>query len=375
MRFHRTPRLLLVCALVCAAIVGAPSGATGAPASASADVQSQAAAAKKRLASMQSQLSAGLAGYQTAANDLAATRKSIARSRQRLVELDGAIQEDSARLSGQADFLYRTRGVGFVDALFTADSFEEFSSRLRVITQIAGEDAQLLASLKSHREELAQERAALDAKQKRQAALLRKVSARRDMLQAAVNNQQAYADGLSAKVSELLAAEQKAAAAAAAAKTTASKGSAPKTQSPKKAGAKPATPAKTPSDRTVPALALATIEGRSGQWWVMASEATKYRPTGVAFDGVSTEYGNADASGGTASGRRFNENELTCAHKTLPFGTRLAVSRGGKKVIVIVTDRGPYTSGRVLDLSRRAARLVGLDGVGRVHCEVVQRAP
>lgn len=58
----------------------------------------------------------------------------------------------------------------------------------------------------------------------------------------------------------------------------------------------------------------------------------------------------------TASGAIFNNNALTCAHKTLPFGTRLKVTsvKTGKSVEVTVTDRGPFTKGRHLDLSKKA---------------------
>jgi len=121
-------------------------------------------------------------------------------------------------------------------------------------------------------------------------------------------------------------------------------------------------------------LGVAAIEGRNGTYVVMASEPKKYRATGVTFSGVSSEYSTADNGTGTASGRPLNDQELTCAHPSLKFGTRLAVTRGSRKVIVIVTDRGPYTGGRIMDLSNRAARLLGLDGVGSVKCEVVQSA-
>lgn len=77
----------------------------------------------------------------------------------------------------------------------------------------------------------------------------------------------------------------------------------------------------------------------------------------------------------TASGERFNPNGLTCAHRTLPFGTKLRVTniKTGKSVIVRVNDRGPFSHGRVLDLSFGAAREVGLvaSGVGRISFEIV----
>jgi len=64
----------------------------------------------------------------------------------------------------------------------------------------------------------------------------------------------------------------------------------------------------------------------------------------------------------TASGERLHQDSLTCAHRTYPFGTMLRVTNpsNGKQVIVRVTDRGPYVKGRIVDLSIRAARELGI---------------
>ena len=69
----------------------------------------------------------------------------------------------------------------------------------------------------------------------------------------------------------------------------------------------------------------------------------------------------------TANGERYNQNGLTAAHKTLPFGTRLRVCYR-RCAIVRVNDRGPYIHGREVDLSKGAADAIGLtaSGVGRV---------
>jgi rare lipoprotein A len=63
----------------------------------------------------------------------------------------------------------------------------------------------------------------------------------------------------------------------------------------------------------------------------------------------------------TASGERMNPAAMTAAHRTLPFGTRVRVTnrRNGKVVMVRINDRGPFVRGRVLDLSRAAARKLG----------------
>jgi rare lipoprotein A len=93
---------------------------------------------------------------------------------------------------------------------------------------------------------------------------------------------------------------------------------------------------------------------------------------GGSFSGMASFYGNESGSK-TASGQRFNQNAMTAAHRSLPFGTKLRVSHGGRSVVVTINDRGPFIRGRVLDLSTGAARAVGLTsaGVGRVTAEVI----
>ena len=79
----------------------------------------------------------------------------------------------------------------------------------------------------------------------------------------------------------------------------------------------------------------------------------------------------------TASGERLHPYSMTCAHRFYPFGTMLRVTNlsNGKVVIVRVTDRGPYARGRVIDLSRRAAQLLGMimQGIATVKVEVIDR--
>jgi rare lipoprotein A len=93
---------------------------------------------------------------------------------------------------------------------------------------------------------------------------------------------------------------------------------------------------------------------------------------GRSFSGMASYYGNESGSR-TASGQRFNQSAMTCAHRSLPFGTKLRVTHGDQSVVVTVNDRGPFVRGRVLDLSTGAARAIGLTsaGVGRVTAEVV----
>jgi len=107
-----------------------------------------------------------------------------------------------------------------------------------------------------------------------------------------------------------------------------------------------------------------------GDW--RNANASMGSTSGHSFSGMASFYGNESGSK-TASGQRFNQNAMTAAHRSLPFGTKLRVTHGGRSVVVTINDRGPFVRGRVLDLSTGAARAVGLTGagVGRVTAEVV----
>jgi rare lipoprotein A (peptidoglycan hydrolase) len=84
--------------------------------------------------------------------------------------------------------------------------------------------------------------------------------------------------------------------------------------------------------------------------------------------GVASFYGSEFEGRPTASGEVFDPTEHTAAHPSLPFGTQLQVTnqRNGRSVIVRVNDRGPFTGGRVIDLSKAAAREIGMVQSGTV---------
>lgn len=96
---------------------------------------------------------------------------------------------------------------------------------------------------------------------------------------------------------------------------------------------------------------------------------------GVAEQGVASWYGPGFRGKPTASGVPFRPARRTAAHKSLPFGTVVKVTRidTGRTVRVVINDRGPYVDGRIVDLSKRAARRLDLvdDGVAEVTLQVV----
>jgi rare lipoprotein A len=96
-------------------------------------------------------------------------------------------------------------------------------------------------------------------------------------------------------------------------------------------------------------------------------------PTQIASQGVASFYTEGQQ---TASGEKFDTNDLTAAHPTVPFGTRLRVTNvaTGRSVTVRVNDRGPYVPGRVVDVSHSAADALGMvgSGIAKVKLDVVQ---
>jgi rare lipoprotein A len=87
-----------------------------------------------------------------------------------------------------------------------------------------------------------------------------------------------------------------------------------------------------------------------------------------AYSGKASWYGGKHHGGPTASGERFNKNAMTAAHRTFPMGTRVRVTnlKNGKSVVVRINDRGPYSKGRIIDLSEAAAQKLDMIDAGVV---------
>lgn len=100
-------------------------------------------------------------------------------------------------------------------------------------------------------------------------------------------------------------------------------------------------------------------------------------PVRFYSDGMASWYGPGFHGNLSASGEPFNQYDMTAAHRTLPFGTRVRVTNAdnGRSVVVRINDRGPFTGGRVIDLSKGAAQVIGLmsSGVAPVRLEILGR--
>ncbi len=96
----------------------------------------------------------------------------------------------------------------------------------------------------------------------------------------------------------------------------------------------------------------------------------------TAVTGIASFYGDGFHGKKTASGEVYDQNRLTAAHRTLPFGTRVRVTNltNNQDVIVVINDRGPFAKGRIIDLSYAAAKKIGMiqAGTAKVKLEIIE---
>ncbi|MGH9810888.1 MAG: septal ring lytic transglycosylase RlpA family protein [Terriglobia bacterium] len=99
---------------------------------------------------------------------------------------------------------------------------------------------------------------------------------------------------------------------------------------------------------------------------------TAHAGDATTFSGEAAYY-SKDYKGLTASGAKYDPSKFTCAHRTLPFGTRLRVTdrRTKRTIVVTVTDRGPFNKNRVLDLSLAAAKALQMAERGLIKITAI----
>lgn len=107
-------------------------------------------------------------------------------------------------------------------------------------------------------------------------------------------------------------------------------------------------------------------------WITSQRMPSKYVATGDSWTCRASWYGNEFHGRRTASGEVFNQWDFTVAHRSLSFGTYVAIERNGRRIVARVTDRGPFISGREFDLSRGSAEALGISGVGTIKVQIVK---
>ncbi len=264
-------------------------------------------------------------------------------SRQRLEDAQAAYEERLVRL-------YKSGSTDPITILLGAESFSDFYTRLFMLTRIARHDREAYLDATVAKAAAEYEAALLDDLKVQDVELRQIKEQRLTELERAFQEQKLIVARLSKQERDLLA-QQRAQNALTRRQWEDSS---------------------IPPDQVVPLLP-AIVEPYTDVTFLVADyQPKKYRTTGKEMNAVCSWYGNEFHGRRTASGQIFNQNDLTCASRTLSFGTRLALTRGDRRIVVVVNDRGPFISGRDLDLSREAARQLGFSGVETVRAEYVE---
>lgn len=274
---------------------------------------------------------------------IVAQQEVLANARETLDTAQAAYQQ---RVIG----MYKSRLASPITLLITSESLADFYSRLLMLTQIARRDQQAHADAVVAAAEAEYRAAFLDDLKAQDVALraLKRTSVRE--LETALAEQQEIVERLTEEARRELEARR-------------------------------ATIATTRKQWRESSVALdadikyvpVVVEPHAGVLYLGSEhQPSHYRSLGQRQTAVCSWYGNEFHGRPTASGQIYNQNDFTCASRTLPFGTRLALTRGKKRIVVVVTDRGPFIAGRDLDLSRAAAQALGFSGVATVDVEFVE---
>jgi len=319
-------------------------GVDGAYAADSRTLQQQAREASSRISGMEEELASRMRALDEASEELTETRNQITEGEYQAAILESSIEENRQTLAIQADFMYRSEGFGYIEMIFRAQTISELTTKLQLVDMLAAQDARtiedLLVQTAQHDALLAE---LYDLREDQE----RIEESRRAEVRAAqetIDRQQSYIQSLNARVRQALQSEQEA------------------------RNRREATRAAAPSGSSRESGATVAATSGSGG----GSGGGGYTSTGMSFSGIASWY---EIGTRTANGEAFNPNAMTAAHPSLPFNTLVRVTFNGRSVVVRINDRGPFTGGRIIDLSRGSAEVIGLRsaGIGTVNVEVVQR--
>ncbi len=302
----------------------------------------QAVALEEDIASLEADQRALDERLAVTAERIAAQREEVALSETRLLEAEMRYQAHLVETYKRGEF-------DPLSVLLSAATLPELFARADALSRIAEDDNQIVADLNIAAADARYQQARLEEVLAQDRALRAEQQSRHEQLTALLAEQEAAIARLTAQEREIL---TRVRALTAQVRSQWADSSLP-----------------TGSDI---ARATATVDTHPGvEWIISAYMPRQYRSTGETYAAVCSWYGPGFHGRTTASGQVFNQDDLTCASRTLPFGTVLALTRGSRRVIVYVNDRGPFIAGRDLDLSKAAAAALGFSGVETVHVEVV----
>ena len=312
-------------------------------------IQAELDEATRRVLELESEIETLEADRRALDERIAVTADRIRDQRLRLEAAETRLADARARYRIRLIEVYKRGGIDPIALLLSADTISDFVSRASILARIAEDDSRVVSDLSVALADSRYQAAQLD-----------------ELLQQDRELKSALTERLAAHERTLADQERLVATLNAEARETLEKTRVHNAQTRAQWQA-----ASIPSGTTIP-RATATISPYDGPTWIVSAYMPRaYRATGTSWTAVCSWYGPGFHGRRTASGQIFNENDLTCASRTLPFGSVLALTRGDNRVIVYVNDRGPFIAGRDLDLSKAAAHVLGFGGVAPVQAEII----
>lgn len=357
-------RMGLASLTVVVAVILPPAGRAGAhqPGDDLAAIRRQLAEATRKATGVLDQLRAldvriYQVGQSIAADEREAARlESRIRSAQRKTrELEDRLQAARTSSNARARRIYKSGPDTFLAGLLSVRTFAELPRVSRFWEILAEQDGRIILRSSRLKAELADQKADLAGSVQALRARTERLDGLRERLRSSREDRAGTLERLRPAIESALAAER-AILAARAAPVRAEGGPCPS------GGARQAE-----ADRKLAALL---------DWYAPAAGTEPFMPprlspTGILSTGAASWYGPRFDGCRASSGATFRANQMTAASLSLPFGTLVKVTLGSRSAVVVITDRGPYVEGRVLDLSAAAAEAVGLSGVREIRMEIL----
>lgn len=326
-------------------LVAAPLGASADPLS---DQRTRIRGAEARIAGLESRLSALFAEMAALDTEMTVTYTRLGYSYLRVNELETRLASAQVRFNERVRAAYKRGGLVQAAMLLRVHTLVEFFTSSRILGETIRADGAAWRELEAARQAMIAERIEIDEEK----GTLLDTSGRLAAIKAEIRSALASEAAILADAKSELARLE-------------SQRRAVRTVSPAVEARRAARQVEL--DRKLAALLDWYAPGAGPEPFM----PPKLRGTGISTTGLSSWYGPGFDGRRASSGATYRQTQLTAASLVLPFGTLLKVSYGNKAVVVVITDRGPYVPGRVLDLSAAAAQAVGLTGVKSVRMEVV----
>lgn len=313
-----------------------------------ADQRDRVQSAKSRVKDLEQRLSALMVQLTSAESELVSTASRVGISQLELLEAEEKLADAQQTFARRARHAYMRGGSRGIAVLLRSRTFLQLLTSSRILGASLSADTEAQRALMAARDELARERETVDAEKQTLLQGTRRLAVLRTDIRAAVQSAQTVLSSAQTELDRMLAERRRASAAS------------------------PAVEARRSARQVVLDQKLAELLA----WYLPGKGVEPFMPpklkgTGIITTGLSSWYGPGFDGRRSSSGATYRMNQLTAASLFLPFGTLLKVTFKNKAVVVVITDRGPYVTGRVLDLSWGAAEALGLGGVKEITMEIV----